>query len=103
MCEAVKRNNAGQLGGQFFNVTDELIAKARDLAPGWEDLSDKKVAQTVLNSVPTYDLAYPKIDGAASRAIFCIPGGQKVTIPVIISADQPHPKLFLDEQKMKRA
>lgn len=105
MCEAVKRNNSGAcLSGQFFRVTDDLIGVVRDLAPDWDNRADKKIAQTIVNGVPMFDLARPTKNGCTSRAIFHVPGGQKVTVPLVIIEDQPHPTLFLDSpKKIKQA
>jgi len=105
MSEFVKRNNGGSsLSGQFFHVRPEVIERVRQIAPGWAEKTNKHIASTVVNGVPKFDLARPKIDGTPSRAIFNIPGGQKVTLPILIFMDEKFPQLFLgDERKIKQA
>jgi hypothetical protein len=101
---AVKRNNGGShLNGQLFDVTPELISLVRERAPGWAEQPDKQIAKTIVNSVPIFDLARPTSKGATSRAIFHTPGGQKLTVPVLICEGDKFPQLFLgDERKIKQ-
>ncbi|MBD3359200.1 MAG: hypothetical protein GF365_00620 [Candidatus Buchananbacteria bacterium] len=102
MCEMVKRNNGGlRIGGQFFNVNDGLIQAVRKLAPGWSERTDRKLAQIIVNGVPIFDLDRPTDDGIETRANFHAPGGQKISLPVIIMKDPPHHSLFLNGKKLK--
>jgi hypothetical protein len=103
MCETVKRNNGGRIGGQFFHVNDGLIQTVRKMAPGWSEQTDRKLAQIIVNGVPTSDLDRPTDEGIESRSKFHAPGGQKIHIPIIIMQDQPHHSLFLNEEKLKQA
>jgi hypothetical protein len=99
MCEMVKRNNAGVLGGQLFNVADGLIEQARELMPKWKTTPAKKIAKTIINGMPTYDLLHQPSDGSASRAIFTVPGGKKAIIPVMIMAGDRNPEISFDDNR----
>ncbi len=99
MCEAVKRNNAGILGGQFFDVTDELINEVKGLSPKLAKKPETHIAKTILNGVFLGVLASPSKDGRDSISKFHIPGGKSVNLPIVIIAGNPNPKLLFDEKR----
>ncbi len=106
MCEMVKRNNGGRLGGQLWGVDDNLIETTRQLAPDhWDKKTQRKIAKIIVNGVPLYELGLIK-DGrrATTKAMFTLPGDKRVTIPIVIETEAGSPKLFLDTTaKIKEA
>ena len=98
MCEMVKRNNGGRLGGRLFGVDDNLIEAMRQLAPNnWENKTQRKIAKIIINGIPLYELGLIQ-DGrrATAKTTFTLPGEQRVTIPLVIESEAGKPKLFLD-------